>query len=176
MASCSQHVHPFPSTVWANQHLDQSAHYACRQEQQLPKHFASPGSRASAQYVQPGPAMAGFLNRLLLTASLFLHVIWALECNGRIQPNYIRIPQVISVRTPTNIKGARFNPQHAYFSYRNTLVYMNINLQRSYSLASIFYAWSQDRIFTLSYLRMISSLYSSFGRIDLVPFCCMQKA
>lgn len=138
-ASCSQHVHPFPSTVRANQHLDQSAHYACRQEQQLPKHFASPGSLASAQYVQPGPAMAGFLNRLLPTASLFLHVIRALECNGRIQPNYIRIPQVISVRTPTNINGARFNPQHAYFSYGNTLVYMNVNLQRSYSLASIFY-------------------------------------
>lgn len=51
--SCSQHVALFPSTGWAKQCLYQSAHYTCRKEQQLPEHFASLGSLASAQYVQP---------------------------------------------------------------------------------------------------------------------------
>lgn len=39
-----------------------------------------------------------------------------------------------------------------------------------------FYTWSQDRIFTLSYLRRVSSLYTSLWKTDLAPLCCMQKA
>lgn len=100
-----------------------SAHYACRKEQQLPWRFAFPGSLASAQYVQPWPAMAGFLNRLLLTASLFLHVIWALECNGRIQPDYIWIPQSSMLELLLTLKGPDLSTTCLVLLQKHTKVY-----------------------------------------------------
>lgn len=111
-APCSQHLHPCLVLGKAVPVLSSTLQ---KGEELLPRCFPSPVPLVPAQYVQPWPVMAGLLNRLLLTASWFLHLIWALECNST---QLHVIPRVISVRTPNNIKGARFNPQHAYFSYR----------------------------------------------------------
>lgn len=139
-----------PARFWANQCLYWPASCACRKGQQLlPKRFSSPVPLASAQYVQPWPAMAGFLNRLLPTVSWFLRVIWALECSGRIQPNYMWFLESSMLELLTTLKGPDLI-HNMLIPPKNILLYMNMNLQTNYSLASVFYIWSQERIFTLS--------------------------
>lgn len=173
-APCSQHCTPV--CFWAKQCLDWPAHCACRKGQQLlPTHFPSPVPLAPAQYVQPWPAMAGFLNRLLPTASSFLHVTWALQCKGRIQPNHMWLLESSLLELLTTSKGPDLIHNMLISPTEPTIVHEHKLTKELQPCIYLLYLIPRKN-FHFVYLGMISSLYSSLWKIDLVPFCCMQKA
>lgn len=165
-----------PAHFWANQCLCQPAHWASREGQQLlPKHFPSPVPPASAQYVQPWPAMAGFLKRLRPTASGFLHVTRALEGSARIQPNCIWFLESSMLKLLTTLKGPDLIHNMLISPTERTIVHEHKLTKELQPCIYLLYLIPRKN-FPFVYLRIISSLYSSLWKIDLVPFCCMQKA
>lgn len=169
-APCSQHVPPACS--WAVPVLASTLQ---KGQWFLPRCFPSPVPLASAQYVQPWPVAAEFLNRLLLTASWFLHVTWALACSGRIQPNSMWFLESPMLECPTTLKGPDLIHNMLISPTEHTSVHEHKLTKEFQPYIYLLYLIPRKN-FHFVYLRMISSLYSSLWKIDLVPFCCMQKA
>lgn len=161
---------------WANQCPYWPAHCACRKGQQLlPKCFSCPVHWHLHNMCNLDLQWQGFLNRLLPTASWFLRVMWALECNGRIQPNYMWFLELSLLELLTTLKGPDLIHNMLIPPTEHTIVHEHKLTKELQPCTYLLYLIPR-KTFHFVYLRMISSLYSSLWKTDLVPFCCMQKA
>lgn len=94
---------------------------------------------------------------------------------GRIQPNYKWFLELSVLELLTTLKGPDLIHNMLISPTEHTTVHEHKLTKELQPYTYLLYLIPRKN-FHFVYLRMISSLYSSLWKIDLVPFCCMQKA